>query len=678
MAAYTHGEAVGLIWSIADLLRGTYKAHDYGDVILPLVVLRRLDQALLDTKPAVLERDAKLADRGIENREPVLRSVSGRSYYNTSPLTFDRLLDDEDNVPANLRAYIEAFSPNARDVIEKFGFDTQIDKLHGANLLYPILARFVDVDLHPDRVSNLDMGYLFEELIRRFAEQSNETAGEHFTPREVIALCVELLAAADWDRLSQPGAIVTMLDCCAGTGGMASVFEEHLRARNSRARLIPHLQEINDESYAICKADLLIKGQDADNVAFGNSLTEDAFPNRSVMYALTNPPFGVDWKGYAGPIEREHAELGHDGRFGPGLPAKGDGQLLFLLHLLSKLKPYDHATGTGGGRLAIIMNGSPLFSGAPGGGESEVRRYLIENDLLETIVALPDQLFYNTGISTYIWVITNRKAPERAGHVQLIDARQQFRRMRKSLGAKRNELADEHIERIVDLYHGLDADGEQAKLVPNHRFGFRRVTIERPLRARYEGGAAAVDRLRTSPDWNAAQVRKSDADRAEDILAGIEQVVADLPTDELTTAEAVTRVKETDGYTALLKKAKDAIAAALTVPDPDAEPLVDAKGHPQPDPDLRGQETVPLPDTYQPNDDTTDVLTDGVEDHLKTEVLPHAPDAWVDHTKTKLGYEIPFTRIFYRYQPPRPLAEIDADIKQVEAEILQLLAEVTE
>ena len=675
--SYHHREAVGFIWAIADLLRGTYKAHDYGDVILPLVVLRRLDQALADTKQAVLDRNRTLEAQGIENREPVLKTVSGRAYYNTSPLTFDRLLDDEDNVPANLRAYIEAFSPNARDVIEKFGFDSQIDKLHGANLLYPILARFVDVDLHPDRVSNTDMGYIFEELIRRFAEQSNETAGEHFTPREVIALCVELLAAADWDRLAQRGAIVTMLDPCAGTGGMASVFEEHLRSRNSHARLIPHLQEINDESYAICKADLLIKGQDADNVAFGNSLTEDAFSNLGVDYAVTNPPFGVDWKGYAAPIEREHNELGHDGRFGPGLPAKGDGQLLFLLHLLSKLKPYDHATGTGGGRLAIIMNGSPLFSGAPGGGESEIRRHVIENDLLEAVVGLPDQLFYNTGISTYIWILTNRKAPERAGYVQLIDARELFVKMRKSLGAKRNELADEHIEQIIALYRDMAADDEQSKLIPNHQFGFRRVTIERPLRARYEGGPAAVGRLRSSPDWNTEQVRKGDADRAETILADLEQAIANLPTNGITVTDAVNGLKKHPDFRTLLKKAKDAITAALSVPDPEADPVRDAKGRPQPDPDLRGQETVPLPDTYQP-EDIIDVLTDGVDDYVKAEVLPHAPDAWADPTKTKLGYEIPFTRIFYRYQPPRPLAEIDADIKQVETEILQVLAEVTE
>ena len=678
VAPYHHGEAVGFVWAIADLLRGTYKAHDYGDVILPLVVLRRLDQALADTKQAVLDRNAQLDEHGIDNREPVLRQVSGRSFYNTSPLSFDRLLDDEDNIPANLRAYIEAFSANARDVMDKFGFDTQIDKLHSANLLYPVLARFVDIDLHPDRVSNTDMGYIFEELIRRFAEQSNETAGEHFTPREVIALMVELLFAADWARLDTPGQIVTMYDPAAGTGGMLSVAEEHLRAKNSQARLIPHAQEINDESYAICKADLLIKGQDADNVAFGNSLTEDRFAAKAFDYAITNPPFGVDWKGYADPIEREHAQEGFDGRFGPGLPAKGDGQLLFLLHLLAKLKPYDHATGSGGGRLAIVMNSSPLFSGAPGGGESEIRRHIIENDLLETIVALPDQLFYNTGISTYVWIVTNHKAPERAGHVQLIDARELYAKMRKSLGAKRNELADEHIQAILDLYRDLEPDGERSKLVANHRFGFRRVTIERPLRARYDGGPAAAERLRADPNWDPSQVRKSDADRADAILSSLETLVSELPTDGLTVTEAVKKVQGHPDHKALLKKAKDALVDALTVPDPDAKPVHDAKGHPQPDPDLRGQETVSLPDDYEPDDPTYDVLTAGINDYIETEVLPHAPDAWPDHTKTRLGYEIPLTRIFYRYQPPRHLADIDADIKQVEAEILELLDEVTE
>ena len=677
MTPYSHGEAVNLIWSIADLLRGTYKAHDYGDVILPLVVIRRLDQALVDTKQAVLDRNAELRKQGIENREPVLKATSKRSFYNTSPLTFDRLLDDEDNIAANLKAYIEAFSPNARDVIDKFGFDVQIDKLATSGLLYPIIARFVDVNLHPDRVSNTDMGYVFEELIRRFAEQSNETAGEHFTPREVIALMVELLFAHDWDRLRQPGAIVTMYDSAAGTGGMLSVAEEHLRARNGQARLIPHAQELNDESYAICKADLLIKGQDADNVAFGNSFTEDAFANHTFDYCIANPPYGVDWKGYAKPIEREHAELGHDGRFGPGLPSKSDGQLLFLLHMLSKLKPYDHATGTGGGRMAIIMNGSPLFSGAPGGGESEIRRYVIENDLLEAIVAMPDQLFYNTGISTYVWILTNRKAPDRAGTVQLIDGRQLFQKMRKSLGNKRNELSEQHIEELVALYRDTPADDDRSKTLANHEFGFRRVTIERPRRARYDGGPRATERLREHPDWTADNVRKADADRTGEVLANLEQAVAELPSEGIGLNDALARIKKHDDYKALLKKAKDAVLDTLSVDDPDAPIMLDKKGNPVPDADLRGQETVPLPDHYDPTDNTVDWLAEGVDGYVKEQVLPHAPEAWPDHTRTKLGYEIPFTRIFYRYQPPRPLAEIDADIRKVEQEILDLLGQVT-
>lgn len=677
MTPYHHSEAVSFIWSIADLLRGTYKAHDYGKVILPLVVIRRLDAALADTKQAVLKRDAELVDHGVENREPVLASVSGARFYNTSPLTFERLLDDEHNVAANLRAYIEAFSPNARDIIDKFGFDVQIDKLDSAGLLYPVIGRFVDINLHPDRVSNTDMGYIFEELIRRFAEQSNETAGEHFTPREVIALMVELLFAPDWDMLRQPGQIVTMYDPAAGTGGMLSVAEDHLRHRNGRARLVPHAQEINDESYAICKADLLIKGQDAGNVAFGNSFTEDAFAGRHFDYVIANPPYGVDWKGYAAPIEREHEQLGFDGRFGPGLPSKTDGQLLFLLHMLSKLKPYDQATGSGGGRLAIVMNGSPLFTGAPGGGESEIRRHLIENDLLEAIVGLPDQLFYNTGINTYVWIVTNRKAPERAGHVQLIDARELYRKMRRSLGNKRNELGPDDIDEIVDLCRS-QAENDRSKLVPNSRFGFRRVTIERPKRARYDGGPAAAERLRSSPDWIADNVRKADRDRADEVLASIEQAVADLPADGISLNEAMQRIKEHPDHKALLKAARTAVLDILSVPDPDAPPLLDRKGHPQPDPDLRGQETVPLPDDYDPHEDGVDALHEGVDDYVKQEVLPHAPDAWVDHSKTRLGYEIPFTRIFYRYKPPRPLAEIDADIKKVEQEILELLAEVTE
>ena len=394
-----------------------------------------------------------------------------------------------------------------------------------------MLARFVDVDLHPDRVSNTDMGYVFEELIRRFAELSNETAGEHFTPREVIALMVELLFANDWDRLRQPGAIVTMYDPAAGTGGMLSVAEEHLRDRNGQARLVPHAQELNDESYAICKADMLIKGQEADNVAFGNSFTEDAFPTHTFDYVIANPPYGVDWKGYAKPIEREHAELGHDGRFGPGLPAKSDGQLLFLLHMLSKLKPYDHATGDGGGRMAIIMNGSPLFSGAPGGGESEIRRHVIEHDLLEAIVAMPDQLFYNTGISTYVWILTNRKRPERAGTVQLIDGRELFQKMRKSLGNKRNELGDDHIEELVRSTATLPTTTTAPRSCATTSSGSAGSPSNGPAAPATTAAPRAVERLREHPDWSADNVRKADADRADEVLAAVEQAVAELPAD---------------------------------------------------------------------------------------------------------------------------------------------------
>ena len=456
------------------------------------------------------------------------------------------------------------------------------------------------MDLHPDRVSNTDMGYVFEELIRKFAEMSNETAGEHFTPREVIALMVELLFANDWDRLRQPGAIVTMYDPAAGTGGMLSVAEEHLRDRNGQARLVPHAQELNDETYAICKADMLIKGQEADNVAFGNSFTEDAFPTHTFDYVIANPPYGVDWKGYAKPIEREHAELGHDGRFGPGLPAKSDGQLLFLLHMLSKLKPYDHASGEGGGRMAIIMNGSPLFSGAPGGGESEIRRHVIEHDLLEAIVAMPDQLFYNTGISTYVWILTNRKRPERAGTVQLIDGRELVQKMRKSLGNKRNELGDDHIEELVRCYREVPDVDDRSKVLRNHEFGFRRVTIERPRRARYDGGPRAVERLREHPDWSADNVRKGDADRADEILAAVEQAVGDLPVDGITLNDALGRIKKVPDHGALLKKAKAAVEEVLSVDDPDADIVRDRKGNPIADSDLRGQETVPAARPLRP------------------------------------------------------------------------------
>lgn len=673
---YTHREAVRTIWSAAERLRGSYKAHDYGKVILPLVVLRRLDAALLETKQAVLDAAEKAKSAGLDDPHPLLVRASRRPFYCTSPLTFTSVLADETYVAENLRSYILGFSTNVQDIIDKFGFDAQIDKLAERNLLSQVMSSFVDIDLHPDRVTNADMGSVFEELIRRFSEQSNETAGEHFTPREVVRLMVDLLFVNDGASLTEPGKVISIYDPTAGTGGMLSVADERVTAMNARATVVPYGQELNDESYAICKADMLLKGADRAEIAFGNSLTEDAFPRRTFDYTIANPPYGVDWKGYAAKIKAEHAELGDRGRFGPGLPSTADGQMVFLLHMLSKLQPYDPAAGRNGGRMAVVFNGSPLFSGAPGGGESEIRRHVIEHDLLEAIIGLPDAMFFNTSISTFIWILTNRKASERQGKVQLIDARDLFERMRKPLGEKRNELAQSHVDEIVRLYGDM-VSCERSQILPNETFGFRRITIERPKRARYAPGPDAVDRLRSHTDWTADNVRKADGSRAEEVLTAVEKLVEQLPTTG-TLAGALKMLGKGDDYKALLKKAKDAIAEALLMSDASAEPLVDGRGRPVADPELRGLETVPLPKGFQPADDTTDVILVGVDDYVASEVHPYAPEAWVDHSKTKVGYEIPFTRIFYRYTPLRSLADIDVDIKAVEAEILELLTEVIE
>ncbi len=675
-STYTHNEAVRTIWAAADRLRGSYKAHDYGKVILPLVVLRRLDAALLDTKQAVLDAAERAREAGLDDPHPLLVRASGRPFYCTSPLTFPTVIADDTYVAENLRSYILGYSTNVQDIIDKFGFDSQIDKLAERDLLSQVLATFVDIDLHPDRVTNSDMGAIFEELIRRFSEQSNETAGEHFTPREVVRLMVDLLFLHDGEALTEPGKVISIYDPTAGTGGMLSVADERVTAMNARATVVPYGQELNDESYAICKADMLLKGADRAEIAFGNSLTEDAFAGRTFDYTIANPPYGVDWKGYAAKIQAEHAELGDRGRFGPGLPSTADGQMVFLLHMLSKLQPYDPATGQHGGRMAVVFNGSPLFSGNPGGGESEIRRHIIENDLLEAIIGLPEAMFFNTSISTYIWILTNRKNSERQGLVQLIDARDLFQRMRKPLGEKRNELTQAHIDEIVRLYGDM-VTSERSKLIPNETFGFRRITIERPKRARYAPGPDAVQRLRDHPDWTSENVRKADATRADEVLAAVELAVERLPTSG-SVSEAMVLLGDDADFKALKRKATDAVAFSLSEMDQSAEPVTDAKGNVVADPELRGPETVPLPEAFDPRDETVDAIRVGVDDYVVAEVHPHAPDAWVDHDKTRIGYEIPFTRIFYRYQPPRALTEIDAEIKAVEAEILALLTEVTE
>jgi len=647
------------IWSVADKLRGVYKQSEYGRVILPLVVLRRLDCVLEPTKADVLARHEALKRR-VENVEPVLCAVSGEQFYNTSPLDFRRLLDDPANVAGNLRSYIAGFSPAARDIIEKFGFDAQISRLAEKDLLYLVVSQFAEIDLHPNVVSNLEMGYLYEELVRRFSELSNETAGEHFTPREVIRLMVNLLFVEDDELLRKPGVVRTIFDPACGTGGMLSIAEDYLRELNPGARLEVFGQELNDETYAICRSDMMLKGQDASHIVSGNSFSEDGHVGRSFDYMLANPPFGVEWKSVERVVKDEHATLGFRGRFGAGLPAINDGSFLFLQHMISKMKPAEE----GGSRLAIVFNGSPLFTGGAGSGPSEIRRWIIENDWLEAVVALPDQLFYNTGISTYFWVVTNRKSAERRGKVQLVDAREMWVKMRRSLGEKRKQISDERIEEITRLY-GAFEEGERVKIFPNEAFGYQRITVERPLRVRYSGEGAR-ERLEASKAF-----AKLADERREQLVAIVDGLAGFSTVDR---AEALAAAAPNG---ALAQVQKKALLDALAVRDPDA-PALD-----EPDPELRDQENVPLPDvpvSFAPDPSprlTSEPYTRAVEEYMTAEVLPYVPDAWVDQAKTKLGYEIPLTRHFYRYVPPRPLDEIDAEIRALEDEIQELIGEVT-
>jgi type I restriction enzyme M protein len=654
----------GFIWSVADLLRGDYRPHEYGKVILPLTVLRRMDCVLEPTKPAVIARAEKLKVQGVGNWEPVLCSVARQPFYNTSPLDFHRLLQDPAHVAGNLRGYIAGFSPEAREVLEKFDFDVQITRLERSDLLYLVVARFADVDLHPDKVSNIEMGYLYEELIRRFSELSNETAGEHFTPREVIRLMVNLLFAEDDELLRDEGAVRTLFDPACGTGGMLSVAENYLRELNPSARLEVFGQELNEETYAICRSDMMVKGQDVSHIVCGNSFSQDGHKGKTFNYLLANPPFGVEWKKVEQVVRDESEKLGFRGRFGPGLPRINDGSLLFLQHMISKMKPPED----GGSRLAIVFNGSPLFTGAAGSGESEIRRWIIENDWLDAVVALPDQLFYNTGISTYFWLVTNRKSKRRRGKVQLVDAREYWTKMRKSLGDKRKELSADQIAEVTRLYAGFQ-EGEQVRILPNDVFGFQRITVERPLRLRYQVGEATLPALIETKAW--AKLGESEQEEVKAHLA------------DLHGFSTVDRRQMARKLGDLPNGLDKAIWEAVSVTDPEAPVVTGRKGAPEPDPDLRDNENVPLPDggASWEADPTERLQTprcrSAVADYVTAEVLPYVPDAWVDHSKTKLGYEIPLTRHFYRYVPPRPLAEIDAEIKELEAEIQGLLGEVT-
>ena len=659
------------IWSVADLLRGVYKQSEYGRVILPLTVLRRLDCVLEPTKGKVLEVADRLPEY-LENRAPILMHTAGESFYNTSKHTFKTLLADPDNVAGNLRNYVAGFSEAARDIIDKFNLDVQIDRLDQHNLLYQVVAKFADLDVRPDTVSNLEMGYIYEELIRKFSELSNETAGEHFTPREVIRLMVNLLLADDDELLTSPGIVKTMLDPACGTGGMLSVSEEYLRKLNPKGRLHVYGQELNAETYATCRADMLIKGQDASSIRFGNSFDDDQHPSRRFDYLLANPPFGVEWKMVANHVKSEHKTKGFAGRFGAGTPRINDGSFLFLQHMISKMKRPDE----GGARLAIVFNGSPLFTGAAGSGESEIRRWIIENDWLEAVVALPDQLFYNTGISTYFWVVTNRKSPKRRGKVQLIDARESWTKMRKSLGNKRKQISEDQIADLTRLY-GAFEETPRSKIFPNETFGFLRITVERPLQLRWE----------ITDDTLAAV--------ATDKKVGkLQPMMRDLLLDELRTNHGATYQSEKtakavvrDALVSVIGEKPtalvNAVTTALAVRDPDAPVITDSKGNPKPDPTLRDNENVPLPAKRVAFEgDTTRRLNtveyrSTIDDYVEAEVHPYVPDARHDPKKTKIGYEIPLTRHFYTYTPPRPLEEIDAEIKTLETEIQALLGEIT-
>jgi len=632
------------IWSIADLLRGPYKPHQYGAIVLPFTILRRLDAVLEPTKQAVLDEASKRGDSPAA--AVFLAKASGQSFYNTSAFTLQTLMGDPASIKANLIDYLHGFSDNVRDIFERFEFEKQIEKLDAENLLYLVTQKFTAVDLHPKKVSNIEMGLMFEELIRKFAETSNETAGEHFTPREVIRLMVSLLFIADDAALSEKGVVRSIYDPTAGTGGMLSVADEYLLEHNPDARLVMYGQEINGESYAICKADLVIKGQDINHIILGDTLTDDGLTGETFDYCLSNPPFGVDWNKQKPAVLKEHEQQGFNGRFGPGLPRVSDGSLLFLLHLVKKLRP----KAKGGGRAGIVLNGSPLFTGGAGSGESEIRRYLLENDLLEAIVALPTDMFYNTGIATYLWIIDNDKRPERRGTVQLIDGTGFSHKMRKSLGSKRKELGPDDIATIVKLY-GDAEESDVSKTFKTQDFGYRTITVERPLRLNW---ALTPDRLEVA-------LTSKPLTGVAERLAAVDLVGIPVMTDANAFAKAVKKSLGEAGVDLTTPQFK-ALIAGLSERDDSAPIVTDAKGKPVPDTDARDTENVPL--------------GEDIYEYFAREVLPHVPDAWIDESKTKTGYEIPFTRHFYKYVPPRQLVEIDADLNKLVREITELLNEV--
>ena len=749
-----HGD---IIWTIANLLRGPYRPPQYRRVMIPLTVLRRLDCVLEETKEKVIAEHKKLKAEGKYDGETIEKMINRKfklTFHNTSEFTFQKLLGDPDKLAANLINFMAGFSTRARRIIEKFNFADEIEKLEEANRLYEVVKEIAAVDLHPDTIPNIAMGYVFEDLVRRFNEQANEEAGDHFTPREVIKLMVSLLFTYD-DLVYKEGKVIKIYDPTAGTGGMLSESEKLIvdpdAGLNPSANLELFGQEYNPESYAICGSDLMIKGEDVKNIVYGNTLgtgkTKEGFtdgdghPNERFHYMLANPPFGVEWKPEKDHVTREHEVFGFNGRFGPGLPRINDGALLFLLHMISKMEPApgDDGKGGEGSRIAIVFNGSPLFTGDAGSGESNIRRWIIENDMLEAVIGLPDQLFYNTGISTYLWIVTNRKQKERRGRVQLINGTDFAWKMKKSLGNKRKQLGDgiegmpNHIAVLTKLYGlcqpdarvtvgeiqtNIDPKRDQtkslfiSKVFDNQEFGYLKITVERPMRLNFAVTDERIDRFKRTGAFLELAISRKRKDKkkiVEEELEGAEAQTAILEVLEgmkgafaagdLVKDRAVFADQLSDAFEEAGIELDTALKTALLVPgslgerDPSAEICRDKKGNPEPDPELRDTENVPfpagivlpLPLDYESkkNKGKVDVepllalVRNHCEAYLAAEVLPYRPDAWIDHSKIKVGYEIPFNRHFYEYEPPRPLEEIEADIEGLEKEIMAMLKEVT-
>lgn len=653
MNTENHSQTAAFLWSIADLLRGDFKQSQYGRIILPFTLLRRMECVLEPSKAKVLAQAKEHQNKPDLVREQLLLRAAGQQFFNASPLTLATLSDTQ--TAADLMSYVQSFSKDAREIFEHFHFEDFVQQLTAANLLYQVVQRFAATDLSPGHISNFGMGIIFEELIRKFAESSNETAGEHFTPRDIVHLTTSLVIT-DQDHKLAPHSIVTIYDPTAGTGGFLSEGDEYIQSISQQVTVSLHGQELNPESYAICKADMLIKGQDVASIKLGNTLSNDQLADKRFDFMLSNPPFGVEWKKVQKQITDEHTEKGFDGRFGPGLPRVSDGSLLFLLHLVSKMRdPRD-----GGSRIGIILNGSPLFTGGAGSGESEIRRYLLQNDLVEAIIALPTDMFYNTGIATYVWVLSNHKAAVRQGKVQLIDGSQHFAKMRKSLGSKRQYLTEEQIDELVRLY-GRFEETPQSKIFPVEAFGYRRITVERPLRLNFQTSAERIEKV-----LEEKAIEKLEAPARQRLIGALQAM------------DASVLHRNREQFSKLLKKSLNAhdvfpstpelkaILNALSERDPEADTCM-VKGQPEADAGLRDNENVPLGES--------------VYDYFEREVKPHVPDAWIDETKTDaqdgevgvVGFEIPFNRHFYVFQPPRPLAEIDRDLKACTDRIKQMI-----